>query len=163
MRLEELKKGFWGYRKDAVFQYIAQQEEQFTQKMADKDAQMEQRVQQDKARIQELEQENRALKEELARLRGQQDQISQAILDARSSAEALKAETRAREEEARETVRKALERDLEELAGYRIQVETLKQTIQVTLARMGDQAEAVEQQAEELLAAAPNGNLTLFQ
>ena len=47
MRLEELKKGFWGYRKDAVFQYIAQQEEQFTQKMADKDAQTEQRVQQD--------------------------------------------------------------------------------------------------------------------
>ena len=26
MRLEELKKGLWGYRKDAVFQYIAQQE-----------------------------------------------------------------------------------------------------------------------------------------
>ena len=117
MRLEELKKGLWGYRKDAVFQYIAQQEEQFTQKMTEKDAQMEQRSQQDRSHIQELEQENRTLKEELSRLRAQQDQISQAILDARSSAEALKAESRAQEETARETIRQALERDLAELAG----------------------------------------------
>ena len=101
MRLEELKKGLWGYRKDAVFQYITQQEEQFTQKMAERDAQMEQTSQRDRSRIQELEQENRALKEELTRLRGQQDQISQAILDARSSADALMAESRAREEEAK--------------------------------------------------------------
>ena len=163
MRLEELKKGFWGYRKDAVFQYIAQQEEQFTQKMADKDAQMEQRVQQDKARIQELEQENRALKEELARLRGQQDQISQAILDARSSAEALKAESAAKEEEAREAVRQELERDMAELGGYRDQIMALRKSIQAALGRMGQQAEEIEKQAEELLEAAPKGNLTLFQ
>ena len=36
MHLEELKRGLWGYRKDAVFQYIAQQEEQFAQKMAER-------------------------------------------------------------------------------------------------------------------------------
>ena len=139
MRLEELKKGLWGYRKDAVFQYISQQEEQFTQKMAEKDAQLDRMRQQDQARIQELEQENRALKEELTRLRAQQDQISQAILDARSSAEALRAESRAKEEEARETVRQALERDLAELAGYREQITALRQAIQTALERMGFQ------------------------
>ena len=126
MRLEELKRGLWGYRKDAVFQYLAQQEEQFTQKLAEKDAQMEQARQQDLSRIQELERENRVMKEELTRLQGRQDQIAQAILDARSSAEALKAESQAREEEARETVRQALERDLAELAGYRDQVAALR-------------------------------------
>ena len=163
MRLEELKKGLCGYRKDAVFQYIAQQEEQFTQKMVEKDAQMEQRSRQDRSHIQELEQENRTLKEELSRLRAQQDQISQAILDARSSAEALKAESRAQEETARETVRLALERDLAELAGYRNKIETLRQTIQAALACMEEQAETMEEQAEKLAAAAPEGNLTLFQ
>ena len=163
MHLEELKRGLWGYRKDAVFQYIAQQEEQFAQKMAKKDAQMEQRNQQDSLHIQALEQENRALKEELARLRAQQDQISQAILDARSSAEALKAETRAREEEARETVQKALARELEELAGYQNQIETLRQMIQTVLERIEEQAKTLEEQVEELVAAAPRGNLTLFQ
>ena len=163
MRLEELKKGLWGYQKDAVFQYISQQEEQFTQKMAEKDAQLDRMRQQDQARIQELEQENRALKEELTRLRAQQDQISQAILDARSSAEALRAESRAKEEEARETVRQALERDLAELAGYRERIVALRQAIQTALERMGQQAGEMEQQAEELFEATPQRNLTLFQ
>ena len=65
MRLESLKKGFWGYKRDAVFQYITEQEELFSQKMAEKDAQLDRAGQQAQARIQELEQENRALKEEL--------------------------------------------------------------------------------------------------
>ena len=156
MRLEELKKGLWGYKKDAVFQYISQQEEQFTQKMSEKDAQLEQTSRQDRSRIQDLEQENRALKEELTRLRAQQDQISQAILDARSSAETLKAESRAQEEKARETVRQALEQDLAVLNGYRQQVADLHRTIQAAM-------KALEQQTEKLLEAAPQENLTLFQ
>ena len=163
MRLEELKKGLWGYKKDAVFQYISQQEEQFTQKMAEKDAQMEQVSRQDRSRIQDLEQENHALKEELARLRAQQDKISQAILDARSSAETLKAESRAQEEKARETVRQALEQDLAVLDGYRQQVADLHRAIQTAMKGLEQQTEEMEQRAEELLEAAPQGNLTLFR
>ena len=163
MRLEELKKGLWGYKKDAVFQYISQQEEQFTQKMAEKDAQLEQTSRQDRARIQDLEQENRTLKEELARLRAQQDQISQAILDARSSAEILKAESRAQEEKARETVRQALEQDLTVLENYRQQVTDLHRAIRTAMKGLEQQVEEMEQQAEELHEAAPQENLTLFQ
>ena len=163
MRLEELKKGLWGYQKDAVFQYITEQEEACAQKLAGKDAQLEQASRQAQARIQELERENRTLKEELARLRTQQDQISQAILDARSSAEALKAESRAREEAARATIRQALDRELLELARYREKVAALRETIQSTLTGLEQHAEELEQQAEELYEAAPTGNLTLFQ
>ena len=163
MRLEELKKGFWGYQKDAVFQYITQQEEIFTQKLAEKDALLERTDRQAQARIRELEQENRTLKEELARLREQQDQISQAILDARASAEALKAETRAQEESAREKLRQALEQDLAELASYRDRVTDLRKAIRTTLEGLEQQAEKIEQQAEELYETAPKGNLTLFQ
>ena len=57
MRLESLKKGFWGYKRDAVFQYITEQEELFSQKMAEKDAQLDRAGQQAQARIQELERE----------------------------------------------------------------------------------------------------------
>ena len=163
MRLEELKKGLWGYRRDAVFQYISQQEEQFTQKMAEKDAQLEQTSRQDRTRIQDLEQENRTPKEELTRLRAQQDQISQAILDARASAETLKAESRAQEEKARETVRQALEQDLAVLEGYRQQVADLHRAIQTAMKGLEQQAEEMEQQADDLLESAPTGNLTLFQ
>ena len=69
MRLEELKKGFWGYQKDAVFQYITQQEEAFAQKIEEKDTLLERADRQAQTRIRDLEQENRALKEELGRLR----------------------------------------------------------------------------------------------
>lgn len=163
MRLEELKKGLWGYKRDAVFQYISQQEEQFTQKMVEKDAQLEQTSRQDRTRIQDLEQENRTLKEELTRLRAQQDQISQAILDARSSAETLKAESRAQEEKARETVRQALEQDLAVLEGYRQQVADLHRAIRTAMEGLEQQAEEMERRAEGLLEAAPQDNLTLFQ
>ena len=163
MRLEELKKSFWGYQKDTVFRYITQQEEAFTQKLAEKDALRERMDQQAQSRIRELEEENRAMKEELGRLREQQDQISRAILDARASAEALKAESRAQEEAARDTVRHALELDLAELAGYREKVAELRKAIQTALGSMEEQAEEIEQQAEELFEAAPTGNLTLFQ
>ena len=163
MRLEELKKGFWGYQKDAVFQYIIQQEEIFTQKLAEKDAQLERIDRQAQDHIRELEQENRALKEELSRLREQQDQISQAILDARASAEALKAETRAQEESAQEKIRQALGQDLAELASYRERVTDLRKAIRTAIEGLDQQAEKMEQQAEKLYEAAPKGNLTLFQ
>ena len=56
MRLEELKQGLWGYKKDAVFQYISQLEDAFSQKMTERDAQVERIIQQDQARIRDLEQ-----------------------------------------------------------------------------------------------------------
>ena len=163
MRLEELKKSFWGYQKDTVFRYITQQEEAFTQRLAEKDALRERMDQQAQSRIRELEEENRAMKEELGRLREQQDQISRAILDARASAEALKAESRAQEEAARETVRQALERDLAELARYREKTADLRKAIQTAMESLERQTEELEQQTEELYEAAPAGNLTLFQ
>ena len=163
MRLEELKKGLLGYKKDAVFQYISQLEEQFMQKMAEKDAQIERASRQDRSRIQDLEQENRALKEELTRLRTLQDQISQAILDARSSAEMLKAESRALEEKARATVRQTLEQDLVVLDDYRQKIANLHRAIQTAMKDLEQQTEKMERQVEELLEAAPQENLTLFQ
>ena len=163
MRLEELKKGFWGYQKDAVFQYIIQHEGIFTQKLAEKDAQLERIDRQAQDHIRELEQENRELKEELSRLREQQDQISQAILDARASAEALKAETRAQEESAQEKIRHALGQDLAELASYLELVTDLRKAIRTAIEGLDQQAEKMEQQAEKLYEAAPKGNLTLFQ
>ena len=163
MGLEELKKSGWGYQKDAVFQYITQQEEAFTQKLEEKDALLERTDRQAQDRIQELEQENRALKRELEGLRKQQDQISRAILDARASAEELKAESRAQGEAAREEVRRALEGDLAELARYREEVADLRRAIQTAVKGLERQTEELEQRAEELYEAAPAGNLTLFQ
>lgn len=163
MRLEELKKSIWGYQKDAVFRYITEQEDAFSQKMAEKDALLERTDRQAQARIQELEQENREMKEELGRLREQQDRIAQAILDARASAETMKAESRAQEEAARETVRQTLEKDLAELTRYRDKAASLKKAIQTAMKEMEEQTQEMEQQAQELYEATSAGNLTLFR
>ena len=66
MHLDQLKKGLWGYRKDSVFQYIASQEEVFSQKLLEKDAQAEGAARQYQERIQALEEENRKLRQKLA-------------------------------------------------------------------------------------------------
>lgn len=44
MRLEELKRGFWGYKRDSVYQYIAQIEEEFSTKLLEKDEQLKKAV-----------------------------------------------------------------------------------------------------------------------
>ena len=163
MRLEELNQGLWGCKKDAVFQYISQLEDAFSQKMTERDAQVERIIQQDQARIRDLEQENRMLKEDLARLKDRKEQISQAILDARSSAEELRAESLAQEEAARETIRKTLERELAELSVYREKVAALREVIKTAMAGLEQEAEEMERQVEELYEAAPAGDLTLFQ
>ena len=37
MRLDELKKGLWGYKKEGVYRYIMNLEEESSQKLAEKD------------------------------------------------------------------------------------------------------------------------------
>ena len=160
MRLEELKKGFWGYKKECVFQYITDLDESCNQKLRERDdraAQVEQRAQ---ARIQALEQENSALREEL---RNQRDEISAAILEARASAETMKAETRAREEAARDAIRRNLEEDLLELERYREKISDLRIVVRRTLEELDGQAEELERQVQVLSEALPEGNLALFQ
>ena len=163
MKLEEMKQGLWGYKKDHVFLYIATQEEAFSQKLLEKDAQMERMDQQAQTRIRELEEENSRLREEVSRIRGQYDQISTAILDARASAEALKAETQVQEEAARQTLRQALEQDLSLLDGYRANIKKLRESICATLEELNAQTHQLEQQAASLSEAAPTGNLALFR
>lgn len=163
MRLEELKKGFWGYKKECVFQYITDLDESCNQKLRERDdraAQVEQRAQ---ARIQALEQENSALREELYGLRNQRDEISAAILEARASAETMKAETRAREEAARDAIRRNLEEDLLELERYREKISDLRIVVRRTLEELDGQAEELERQVRVLSEALPEGNLALFQ
>ncbi len=163
MRIEELKKGFWGFQKDGVFRFIAQQEEGFAQKLAEKDAQMERRSQQDQERIQRLEEENRKLQAELERFQKQQDLIAQAILDARASADALKAESQAQEAAARETVRLTLDREMREMERYRENIAALREALHAMTKELDRKADQAEEQVKEVYAAAPMHNLTLFQ
>ena len=99
----------------------------------------------------------------MEKLRAQQDHISQAILDARASAERLRAESQAQEEAAREQVRRTLEKELGELREYQERIAALREAIRQTLEDLERQAETLERETRELAAASPAANLSLFQ
>ena len=54
MRIYEMKKGFWGYKKESVFQYIAEQEETYSHRLQEQTASAEQQLQQYRKRVDEL-------------------------------------------------------------------------------------------------------------
>ena len=142
MQLDELKKGFWGYQKEGVFQYITAREEEFSRRL--------------------LEQELLSLREERDALRKQQAMVADALLDARAYAGRLREESMAREEDARAQLRCALDRDLAELSGYRNKISALRLALQSALEGFDRRSEELERQAEVLASASPSGLLTLL-
>ena len=163
MRLEELRKGLWGYRRDDVFKFITEMEDEAAKKLAEQGEAASEAENRAIRRAQELEKENRALRSEVDRLRAQQEQISMAILDARASAEALKAETRAQEEAARAAVRGTMEEELAELRRYAGKLAALREGIRRTLEGLDRDVEEAEELVEAAAAASPAANLTLFE
>lgn len=163
MRLEELRKGLWGYRRDDVFKFITEMEDEAAKKLAEQGEAASEAENRAIRRAQELEKENRALRSEVDRLRAQQEQISMAILDARASAEALKAETRAQEEAARAAVRGTMEEELAELRRYAGKLAALRESIRSTLEGLERDVEEAEELVEAAAAASPAANLTLFE
>ena len=163
MRLEELRKGLWGYRRDDVFKFITEMEDEAAKKLAEQGEAASEAENRAIRRAQELEKENRALRSEVDRLRAQQEQISMAILDARASAEALKAETRAQEEAARAAVRGTMEEELAELRRYTGKLAALREAIRSTLEGLDRDVEEAEELVEAAAAASPAANLTLFE
>lgn len=163
MRLEELRKGLWGYRRDDVFKFITEMEDEAAKKLAEQGEAASEAENRAVRRAQELEKENRALRSEVDRLRAQQEQISMAILDARASAEALKAETRAQEEAARAAVRGTMEEELAELRRYAGKLAALRVAIRSTLEGLDRDVAEAEELVEAAAAASPAANLTLFE
>ena len=163
MRLEELRKGLWGYRRDDVFKFITEMEDEAAKKLAEQGEAASEAENRAIRRAQELEKENRALRSEVDRLRAQQEQISMAILDARASAEALKAETRAQEEAARAAVRGTMEEELAELRRYAGKLAALREAIRSTHEGLDRAAAEAEERVEAAAAASPAANLTLFE
>ena len=97
MRMEELRAGLFGYRKDSVYQLIASMEEDFSSKLMEKDTQHNRAMQDAQAKIADLETELRTLREEHLSGRKNQDMIAETLVDAQLYAQKLREESAARE------------------------------------------------------------------
>lgn len=101
MRMEELQTGFFGYRKESVYQLIASMEENFSSKLMEKDAQHTKAMQDAQIKIAELETELRTVRAEHLSSRKDQDMISDTLLDAQAYAQKLRAESISQEQQLR--------------------------------------------------------------
>lgn len=160
MRLDEIKKGFWGYRMDGVYQYVAAMEEEFSGKLLEKDNQMKETV----ARVRE--EATRAAEQ----MKRDAEELAEKAERMRQEAEYLSAEAKRVTEEAEERARRDMEdqlaqvrqeaeerlaqakRDTEEQAA-RARREAEEQVAQVRR-EAEEQAAQVRQEAEAQLAQA---------
>ena len=65
MKLDQLKKGFWGYQKASVYEYITMMEEEFSEKLAEKVTEQKNQEEQYRTQIAALEEELSRVRKEL--------------------------------------------------------------------------------------------------
>ena len=155
MQLNELKKGFWGYKKESVYRYIVAIEESTSEKLAEKDAKLTQLEEQSQKKILELEATVDALREENAALKEHQVMAFSTLLEAQRHAQFLKEESAGRERKAQEELDAAVERQDRRLEEYAEKIRQLQKAIQGLLAEFGGKVDDMEESLAVLQSQAP--------
>ena len=155
MQLNELKKGFWGYKKESVYRYIVAIEESTSEKLAEKDAKLTQLEEQSQKKILELEATVDALREENAALKEHQVMAFSTLMEAQRHAQFLKEESAGRERKAQEELDAAVERQARRLEEYAEKIRQLQKAIQGLLAEFGGKVDDMEESLAVLQSQAP--------
>lgn len=163
MTLEDLKKGFFGYQKADVYQYIASIEQRFSEKIMQKEQQMERAEAQYQERIRQLEAELAEVRKEYAQHQNEQASISAVLLEAQHYAEMLKKQTEEKEKLACRQLEKDLEIRQQEINRYHAQIRSIREMLATLLKGMDEAAEKLENHVEHVLADSPSGNMSLFR
>lgn len=163
MRMEELKRGFWGYQKESVYRCIASMEEEFSRRLLEKDEKASRAEEQFQARIAELAAELKAAREACEEQRRSHTSISDTLLKAQAYGQQLREETFHQEEETRRDIQRTAERQRAELAAYQEKLERLRGMFRTLLDELDGKAAMLEQQLKAAGDAAPQPTMSLFQ
>ena len=163
MTLEEMRKGFFGYQKADVYQYIAGIEQSFSEKLMQKDAQLEKIESQYQEKIRQLEEEVAALKKECDRHQNEQTAISTVLLEVQQYAETLKKQTEEKEMIARRRLAKELEDSPQDIDRYHDQILSVREMLSTLLKGLDEAAEKLEKHIDHVLADSPSKNMSLFR
>ena len=155
MRMEELKRGFWGYQKEGVYRCITSMEEEFSARLMEKDAALAKLEEQYQARVRELEEALARAQEENRAQSRSQAAISEALLRAQDYAQKLREESQRQEETVRRDIAARAHRQQRELDAYQGELDRLRQTIRTLLEELDSRAGAVQGKLELLRAEAP--------
>ena len=148
MRLDELKKGLWGYKKEGVYRYIMNLEEESSQKLAEKDEKIcaiTAAMAEGQSRIGELERTVEALREENTSLKANQSAVFATLLEAQRYAERLREESARREQKAQEELKTKICRQTQMLERYSDRVRQLREVLRDMLVEFDGKAEQTGQ------------------
>lgn len=159
MKMDELKRGFWGYKKDSVYRYIVSLEEDASARVAEKEARLEKLEAESKQRIESLESALSALREENASLRNNQAVVFSTLMEAQKHAEHIRAESKRRERQAQEEIAVSVQRKTKQLDSYLEQIQMFRETVQAMLLEFEERAEEVERSLTQLRSQAPSVDL----
>lgn len=164
MNLDSLKKGWFGYQKASVYEYIAQIEATYADKLAQQEAAAKETEQGYVERIRRLEEELTQLRQQYEAQRSEQLMVSGALLDAKRYAQTLRQEAEEREAQERRELEAEWTQIRQELALRRDQSGRLRRLLQDLLGELDRQTEDYEDQVEQAQQEMTDcGNLSLFQ
>ena len=162
MRLDELKKGLWGYKKEDVYRYIVGMEEESSRKLAEKDAKLTEKdtrmAQQEtraQSRSEELERLVETLQEENASLKANQSAVFATLLEAQRHAERLREESIRREQKSQEELKIQVQRQTQKLESYSARVQQLREVLRELMVEFDGRAEQTGAAMDDLKKQAP--------
>lgn len=133
MRMDELKRGLWGYKKNSVYHYIVSVEEKASARLAEKDARLEKIEEDAKRQVSELEATIKALREENASLRENQAAVFSTMLEAQKYANQLRADSDRQMQQFQRQLAATVQQKNRQLESYQDQIHQLRTMIQEIL------------------------------
>ena len=163
MNLEQLKKGFFGYNKSSVYQYISSQEEEFSKKILEKAEEHKKIEEQYLEKIKQLEQELQETKQRVETLQNDQMMISAAWMEATRYAEQLKKEAEQQKEKDRQKWKQQVEKANKELEHYQARVKNVREMVTSLLHNLDEKSMNINTQIQTLQEECPSHNMALFE
>ncbi len=178
MNLNELKKGFWGYKRESVYEFISNINEEFSQKLIEKDNNNEKHLKELKDRIAELELELSVTKKENETYQKMQYAVSNSIIEAQNYALEMKNETKKIEMNLRTKADERYESETKKLDEYSVSIENIRKVLKETLSGIDSELQdtlsdiknikvdfsaRTESDSTGIDKSTRKGNMTLFQ
>ncbi len=163
MEIDQLKRGFWGYQKDSVYQLVSSMEDKFSTTLLEKEEEIKKKEEMYLSRIHTLENELLETKQKLENHVTHQDMISMTLLDAKRFAQTMQAEAEEKQKAEMEKFYEDLKQKKKELLHYQKSISDLREKVRETLNSMDMQIQGLTDTAEETMQSAPCGNMSLFE
>lgn len=162
MKLDELKKGWFGYQKASVYQYITTLEETCSAKLAQQEEQARQAEASYQARIRQLEEELSQLRQKYEKQQEETLMVSSVLLDAKRYANQMRQDAQEQDAQARQGLEQEYAQARGEIERCRQQAGRLRDLFRTLLEELDQKAEAYAEQT--VVPELPGGgNLSLFQ